>query len=128
MREREMERELEEEERRERERTARLKAAQTQQSAPRLQVEVKALSRLNHPLRHTRRVGWGGPPPLPIHTMQTNDVASLLSPYRHIVNKLYVFAFNNPDFDSFHEPQLDLADLINIDDEAPSHDAPFPKK
>lgn len=117
IRERELERELEEEERRERERTARLKAAQSQQqrasSATRSQGSLPPES----PITPHQAVGWGGPPPLPIHAIQTSDVASPLSP----VNSM--FSHNNPDFDSFPEPQLDLAELINIDDEPSSHDA-----
>lgn len=121
IRERELERELEEEERRERERSARLKAAQSQQrrasSATRSQGSIPPES----PSTVHQAAGWGGPPPLPIHTMQTNDVASHVSPsIESPVNS--IFSHNNPNFDSFPEPQLDLAELINIDDEPPSHD------
>ena len=125
MRERERERELEEEERRDRERTARLRAAQAQQwRASQSEGSVPPES----PVTAHHAGNWGGPPTLPIHVMQTNETASPLSPSVGSTRSLVdtTFPHSNSDFNTFTEPQLDLADLINIDDESFSPEETVP--
>jgi len=119
-RERELE-EVVEEERRERERTARLKAAQAQQRrASQSQSSVPPES----PVTSHHPGGWGGPPPLPIHALQTSDMTVPLSPSLGSAGSPVDTSFphSTPDFNMAAEPQLDLADLINIDDEPPSQE------
>jgi len=118
MRERELEREMEEEERRERERTARLRAAQAQQRrASQSQGSVPPES----PVTTHQAGSWGGPPALPIHAMQAGETPSpSIEPIRSPVD---IFPHPSSDFGVIIEPQLDLADLINIDDEVSPNDA-----
>lgn len=121
VRERERERELEEEERRERERTARLRAAQTQQ---RRASQSQGSAPPESPIAAHHAGSWGGPPALPIHAMQTNETTLPLSPplepARSPVDT--TFSHSNSDFNTFTEPQLDLADLINIEEEPSSQE------
>jgi hypothetical protein len=131
MRERERERELEEEaeeERRERERTARLKAAQAQQRrASQSQGSIPPESPVNP--HHSE--SWGGPPALPVHSMQrTSETTASLSPTIGSAGSPITTTFPEPslDFNTVSEPQLDLADLINIDDEPVSQDGAVPNE
>lgn len=119
MRERERERELEEEERRERERTARLRAAQAQQRrASQSQGSVPPESPIA-----SQAGSWGGPPALPLHAMQANETMSPLSPsLASGRSPIDSFPQSASDTSVVVEPQLDLADLINIDDEPSSND------
>jgi hypothetical protein len=125
VRERERERELEEEERRERERTARLRAAQTQQ---RRASQSQGSAPPESPIAPHHASSWGGPPALPTHAMQTNETTSPLSPplgpTRSPVDT--TFPHSNLDFNTFAEPQLDLADLINIEEEPSSQEVAVP--
>jgi Transcription factor S-II (TFIIS), central domain len=103
----ELDREREEEERRDRERMERSRAAQRQQAGSgSVPPESPVVS--EHPT-------WGAPPPLPPHALQPQDPS--LSPVeRSILNPLFAqsahTAMNHP-----VENELNLADLINIDDE-----------
>jgi hypothetical protein len=91
------EREQEEEERRERERMARLRAAQTQQQQ---QQQHQSTPQPESPTTHQST--WGAPPPNPIAP-----------------------TFPRPSSDFIPaEPELNLADFINMDEEPPVHDGP----
>ncbi|KAF7985144.1 hypothetical protein HWV62_7704 [Athelia sp. TMB] len=119
MREREREREREEEERREREKAARLRAAQMQQRRPSLnQGSVPPESPVTP--SQASPGGWGRPPALPLHAMHAGE-GNILGPSRSPTDA--TFAQSPVDMHSFSEPQLDLADLINIDDDPTSQDA-----
>jgi len=121
-RDQENEREREEEERRERERTARLKAVQAQQQQRQrtLSVSVPPESPVV-----PQSASWGAPPPLPVHAIQPgDDLSSARLHYgsaRPPVDPLFVHTTS--DF-QMEEPELNLADLINIDDEPSGQDAP----
>ncbi|KAF8648455.1 hypothetical protein AX16_006272 [Volvariella volvacea WC 439] len=109
--ERQREREEEEEERRERERTARLKtvsAAMTNRQrtmSTSVPPESPSIPSASH--------NWGGPPPLPPH-IGGSDGTETVGIERPPLNPL--FEHTTSDF-VLPEPELNLADLINIDDE-----------
>lgn len=117
MRERERERELEEEEKRERERTARLRAAQAQQRRASSASQGPGSVPPESPIAPHQ--SWGGPPSLPIHAIQTNVDGPPLSPSLGSAGSPInsMFSPSTSYFNTYAEPQLDLADLINIDEE-----------
>jgi hypothetical protein len=103
------EREQEEEERRERERMARLRTTQRQRTAS---ISVPPESPTVQQSPATGEQPWGGPPPVPAHAMSptATDFSGPISTARPT---LYMQTSElNPS-----EPELNLADLINIDDE-----------
>ncbi|KAJ6610202.1 hypothetical protein B0H10DRAFT_2061219, partial [Mycena sp. CBHHK59/15] len=111
LRERESERQREEEEKRERERAARLRATQRQRTAS---VSVPPESPIT-----PGGAGWGGPPPLSVHpTTPTEQVGGGLG------DSTPLFIRSASDF-VVPEPEMNLADLINIDDEPAAQEAAF---
>jgi hypothetical protein len=104
---------LEEEERRERERMARL-TVQRQRTAS---VSIPPASPI------TQSHAWGAPPPVPAHAMSmspSEETSSSSLPYPTESSPM------NPSFPPtsmetpIPEPELNLADFINMDDEVPS--------
>jgi hypothetical protein len=100
--------EEEEEERRERERLSRLRPSRKQSTS------IPPESPM------TPQVGWGAPPPLPLHLASITGAQTASSPspvdaLRSPLNLLFpsLASDNVPQ----REPELNLADLINIDDE-----------
>lgn len=121
MREREREREREEEERRGREKAARQRAAQMQRRPSLNQGSAPPESPVT-PIQSS--AGWGRPPALPLHAVRTGE-GNNLGPARSPVDA--TFSQSPTDAHSFSEPQLDLAELINIDDDPTSQDFASPK-
>lgn len=105
-RDREREREEEEEERIERERQERLKL-QAQRQAARASVQPDS------PVTPTTP-GWGAPPPVPAHALHASDPGAMGRPP---VNPLFVQTSSELAPLTPVEQELNLADLINIDDE-----------
>ncbi|KAF9482544.1 hypothetical protein BDN70DRAFT_417191 [Pholiota conissans] len=97
------EREQEEEERRERERMARLRTTQRHRTAS---VSIPPESPT------TGEQSWGGPPPVPVHVLSPTSAEF---PGLHTSARPALF-MQTSDLTS-SEPELNLADLINIDDE-----------
>ena len=129
LRDLETERELEEEERRERERTARLRAAQAQKRRASSASQGHGSVPPDSPVTPHPTSSWGGPPPLPLHAIQTNTVAS---PLPSVVNSAgtpvaSVFSGSSPDLSTFAD-QLELSELINIDEDSTSHELVSPEK
>ncbi|KAF9075359.1 hypothetical protein BDP27DRAFT_1315936 [Rhodocollybia butyracea] len=98
---RERERQLEEEERMERERLARLRTIQPRQRTMSVSVPPES------PLTPSSE-SWGAPPPVPAHAFDTSKESLPIRP------SLITNASPEP---VATEPELNLADLINIDDE-----------
>ena len=97
---------IEEEERRERERMARL----TVQRQRTTSVSVPPESPI------TQNHLWGAPPPVPAHAMSTVSVDEVTSLPSHERSSFVNSTIDNP----IPEPELNLADFINMDDEVPS--------
>ncbi len=115
-REREREREQEEEERRERERMARVRLAQAQRQRT-ASVSVPPES----PVVPQKSPTWGAPPPVPAHVVASPvEETPSPTPTRPPPNPLFVHTASEL---SIQEPELNLADIINIEDEASGHDA-----
>lgn len=121
--ERQREREQEEEERRDRERKERLKRQRTQSlSVPPESPVVPSHS----PTADTAGVtGWGAPPPVPAHVLQQHQHQQgsagedILTPsirplFAHTISEVTMAA---------PEPELNLADLINIDEDGAEQDS-----
>lgn len=106
-REREREREREEEERIERERLERLKL-QTQRAQA-----ARASLPPDSPITPITP-SWGAPPPVPMHALHGHDSAG--SPTRSPLNPLFIHSSSDM-VTSPIEQELNLADLINIDEE-----------
>lgn len=107
--ERHREQEQEEEERRERERMARLRTVQRQRTAS-VSVPPESPTVLQSPSEQ-----WGAPPPVPLHAMSPPDEAASSA-----TSRAPFFTNTSPlsaEPSSFSEPELNLADLINIDDD-----------
>ena len=100
-------REQEEEERRERERSARLRATQRQRTAS-ISVPPESPTVQQSPTMGDQL--WGGPPPVPAHAMSPTAADFASSGSRPPV------FMHTPDLNTT-ELELNLADLINIDDE-----------
>lgn len=114
-RERERERELEEEERRERERMARVRLAQAQRQRT-ASVSVPPES----PVTPHKSPTWGAPPPVPAHAIASHaEEAPSPTSARPPPNPIFVHTGSEL---SIQEPELNLADIINIEDEASGHD------
>jgi hypothetical protein len=107
--ERHREQEQEEEERRERERMSRLRTVQRQRTSS-VSVPPESPTVLQSPSEQ-----WGAPPPVPLHAMPPSDEAasSATSRTSFFTNTSALSAEPS----SFSEPELKLADLINIDDD-----------
>lgn len=95
LRERELERQREEEERRERERAARARGQRQRTASMSIPPES--------PITPTGGAGWGGPPRVPMHVLTTPTEEMPMGS-----------AFSG---EMSTEPEMNLADLINIDDE-----------
>ena len=107
--ERHREEEQEEEERRERERMARLRTVQRQRTSS---VSVPPESPT---VMHSLSEQWGAPPPVPLHAMSPAD-----EPTSSATSRAPFFTSASPlsaEPSSFSGPELNLADLINIDDD-----------
>ncbi|TFK39798.1 hypothetical protein BDQ12DRAFT_511721 [Crucibulum laeve] len=104
-RERQRDREMENEEKRERELLARLSATQRQRTAS---VSVPPESPIVAQSPSSER--WGGPPPVPLHAMSSpvDEMAPTRPLFVNTQSELMV-----------QEPELNLADLINIEDDLP---------
>ena len=110
--ERQKEQEQEEEERRERERTARLRAVQRQRTAS-VSVPPESPTVMQSPSEH-----WGAPPPVPLHAMSPSDeVISSATSRAPLFTNASPSSATAAEPPSFVEPELNLADLINIDDD-----------
>lgn len=107
------ERERLEEERMERERLARLRAAS--QSQPRQRTASMSVPPESPVVAQAG--AWGGPPAIPSHAMLAGDDMDISDPFGE--DKPSLFVHTQPDF-APPEPELNLADLINIDDEPTS--------
>ncbi|KAF9006144.1 hypothetical protein BDQ17DRAFT_1352832 [Cyathus striatus] len=104
--ERQQEREQEEEERRERERMARLRATQRQRTSS-LSIPPESPIVLQTPTSESSM--WGGPPPeSPMSVVEVAGIPSTIYTRSQEVAP--------------PEPELNLADLINIDDDLPPND------
>lgn len=100
LREREIERQREEEERRERERAARLRTQRQRTTSVSVPPESPTT---------TGGASWGGPPQVPVHAMTPTD--EMAGPFGGQTSDM-----------GLSEPEMNLADLINIDDELAGHD------
>ncbi|KAJ7155369.1 hypothetical protein C8R43DRAFT_1065913 [Mycena crocata] len=100
LRDRDMERQREEEEKRERERAARLRAQRQRTTS----VSVPPESPIT-----PASSSWGGPPPVPIHALTPTEETG--GPFGSHASEM-----------SLPEPEMNLADLINIDDELAVHE------
>lgn len=116
---RQVERDLEGEERRERERTARLKVVQRQRT------ESVSVPPESPTVSQTPSESWGAPPPIPPHAVSNNagEMATPIS--RPPVNPLFIHTASETAPPAL-EPELNLADLINIDDEPTEQDSFLP--
>ncbi|KAJ3734924.1 hypothetical protein DFJ43DRAFT_992347 [Lentinula guzmanii] len=101
---RERERQLEEEDRMEKERLARLRAIEPRQRTMSVSVPPES------PIAPSGE-GWGAPPPVPAHALDTAREPNPTRPplFLHTSSEITI------------EPELNLADLINIDDEPSSN-------
>lgn len=118
-RDRDREQQLEEE-KRERERMARLRAAQAHPRSNSISVPPES------PVA-PQSASWGAPPPLPMHTLSgTENVLAGITTFasaRPPTNPLFV---HTPSDFTLPEPELNLADLINIDEDSSVQDATQP--
>lgn len=108
--ERQREQEQEEEERRERERMARLRTVQRQRTA-----SVSVPPESPTVLHASPSEQWGAPPPVPLHAMSPSNEVCPSPTSRAFTNAPPLSASSEPS--SFSEPELNLADLINIDED-----------
>lgn len=106
--ERQREREQEDEERRETERMARLRAVQRHRTTS---ISVPPESPT---VPQGLASEWGAPPPVPAHAM--------LSPMDESPSRPPLFFHTASELAAAHEPELNLADLINIDDDSPNQE------
>ena len=106
-----LDKEIEEEERRERERTARMRMRSGTMTSGSGSVPPESPIVPDHP----SSVGWGGPPPIPFHLQQ-----SPISPLATERPPLFTQTLLSPTNGQV-EGELNLADLINIDDDG--HDS-----
>lgn len=108
---------LEEEERRERERTARLRVQKRQRTA-----STSESVPPESPVGHQDNSRWGAPPPVPLHAMSPSEEPP--SPSLTTLEQEGPptnFPFGNTPLDiTMYEPEIDLADFLNMDDEAPT--------
>ncbi|KAF5383828.1 hypothetical protein D9615_003631 [Tricholomella constricta] len=101
----------EEEERRERERMARLRAQARQRTAS-LSVPPESPVVSQQP--------WGGPPPIPIHAMMSGEVVASSPPSTNASEPSPITPTTAQPIPDPSEPELNLADFINIDAEVPT--------
>lgn len=107
---------LEEEERRERERTARLRVQKRQRTA-----STSESVPPESPVVHQDNSRWGAPPPVPLHAMSPSEEPP--SPSLTILEQEgppMNLPFGNTLDITMYEPEIDLADFLNMDDEAPT--------
>lgn len=124
--ERQREREQEEEERREREKRERLKAGEKQrQRTQSLSIPPESPVVPNHsPVGITDNgSSWGAPPPIPSHILQQQGASTVgddILPSQSISRSLFAGTSVASDVEmtvAAPEPELELADLINIDED-----------
>lgn len=104
LREREIERQREEEEKRERERAARLRSQRQRTTSVSVPPESPTTP---------GGASWGGPPRVPIHALTPTDE----------MGPSFAGAAGPSSSEMSLEPEMNLADLINIDDEPMAQDA-----
>ncbi|KAF9466087.1 hypothetical protein BDZ94DRAFT_1213427 [Collybia nuda] len=108
---------LEEEERRERERMERLRLrAQKRQRTASTSVPPES------PVVHQDNSRWGAPPPVPLHAMSPSEDPLPSSPTTlDEGGPSSALSFGNTGLDAtMYEPEIDLADFLNMDDETPT--------
>jgi len=108
-----LDKEIEEEERRERERTARRRMRSGTLTSGSGSVPPESPIVPDHP----SSVGWGGPPPIPFHLQQSSISPSIERPPLFTQHQSELLTPTNGQV----EGELNLADLINIDDDG--HDS-----
>ena len=113
------EREQEEEERRERERMARLRTVQRQRTAS-VSVPPESPTVQQTPSSEQE---WGAPPPVPSHAMSPSPAKG--DEAQGIASRPPLFLHTSSDFNLTAEPELNLADLINMDEEQNPMAGPF---
>jgi len=114
------EREQEEEERRERERKERLRAVEKQQQKQRtLSAPPESPMVSSHSPITVDQQTWGAPPPVPAHVLQQHDI---VGPTDDIlgssIRPLFAHTMSDVVMATVPEPELNLADLINIDEDS----------
>ncbi|KAF5362569.1 hypothetical protein D9756_002357 [Leucocoprinus leucothites] len=127
--ERQRDREQEEEEKRERERRERQKAVEKQrQRTQSLSVPPESPVAPTHsPITpdQQQQQTWGAPPPVPAHVLQQQQQGAggpaddILHPS---IRPLFVHTMSDVVMASVPEPELNLADLINIDEDGAEQD------
>ncbi|KAJ7898426.1 hypothetical protein B0H13DRAFT_2664550 [Mycena leptocephala] len=106
LREREIQRQREEEEKRERERAARLRSQRQRTTSVSVPPESPTTP---------GGASWGGPPRVPVHAMTPTEEMPMGGSFGGLAGTAEMSL----------EPEMNLADLINIDDESPvAQDAP----
>lgn len=104
---------IEEEERRDRERTARLRTQKRQRTTS---TSVPPES----PIVHQQSPSWGAPPPVPMHALSSAEESSpVVATANQKMSANPMFAHTESDL-AMGEPEINLADFINIDDEVPN--------
>ncbi|KXN87405.1 Transcription factor bye1 [Leucoagaricus sp. SymC.cos] len=127
--ERQREREEEEEERRERERRERQRAVEKQQQQQRQRTQSLSVPPESPVVpSHSPVVAdqsWGAPPPVPAHVLQQHQQGTavagddILNPS---IRPLFVHTMSDVVMAAVPEPELNLADLINIDEDGTEQD------
>ena len=117
--ERQIEREQEDEERREKERMARLRTTtqtlgQRQRTAS---MSVPPESPTQQSIADQQQQPWGGPPPVPLHAM-ASSIAEDTANQQQQRPPLFIHSSSDFFVGGLSEPELNLADLINIDDDS----------
>ncbi|KAG6821433.1 hypothetical protein H0H93_010157 [Arthromyces matolae] len=112
---RDEERSRQADERRERERLARLKAQPRQRTES---VSVPPESPITPSVAHPQQP-WGGPPAVPLQSLLRSDIVPPSPTALLNESNVIVPTFNQP-FTEAAEPELNLAEFINIDDEVPT--------
>jgi len=117
------EREQEEEERRERERRERLRAVEKQQQKqPAFSVSPESPMVSSHSPITVDQQTWGAPPPVPAHVLQQQQQQhDSVGPTDDIlgssIRPLFAHTMSDIIMATVPEPELNLADLINIDED-----------
>jgi len=118
------EREQEEEERRERERRERLRAVEKQQQKQRtLSAPPESPLVPSHSPITMDQQTWGAPPPVPVHALQQHQQQhDTVGPTDDIlgssIRPLFAHTMSDVVMATVPEPELNLADLINIDEDS----------
>ncbi|KAJ2918693.1 hypothetical protein MD484_g1784, partial [Candolleomyces efflorescens] len=112
-----LQREAEAEERRERERLARLKPVQRQRTMSMSVVPESPVI----PTTPTYAANWGAPPPVPSNASRDGQVSSPSHPAAP--GSLFIRTGSDLQQRFSPEPEIDLADFINIDEVSPTSEA-----